>query len=344
MCTPTECRYLSRAMHLVVTVTPRGLIRTTDRRRPQALGHDLAALVDTPLPDLVVPDERPHLARLLARTRHSPAVWDRVTFLRADGRPEPLLCCFQRVRSQDAPAGAVLVTGLRLERLESSLRAEAAAAFGRLAFACHSPAHRLMQALEAVTAECPASQAAVRCRDDLDHLLDALSRASVWPDAGDGPGDGPVDAIAVIEAALELADGDPAFQDLQVVLRPEVPAAWTPVHPAALAYVTLHLASNARDATAGADEPRLTITVAADGDHLNLEFHDNGNGVPERRCEDMFAPCVAGASEDGGHAGVGLAACRQLISHLGGTIHMHSRPEEGTTVVVTVPAASPPAS
>jgi len=329
-------------MHLVLSVTPHGLVRTTDRRRAQALGHDLAALVDTPLADLVVPDERPHVARLLDRTRHSPAVWDRVTFLDADGGREPLLCCFQRVRSQDAPRGAVLVTGLRLEALESSLRAAAAAAFGRLAFACHSPAHRLMQALEAVTAECPASQSAARCRDDLDRLLDVLSRASAWPEAGSGP----VDAVAVIEAALELADGDPAFADLQVVLRPEVPAAWTPVHPAALAYVTLHLASNARDAAAGADEPRLTITVAADGDHLNLEFRDNGDGVPGRRCEDVFAPCVAGAGEagdDGGHAGVGLAACRQLLAYLGGTIRMRSRPEEGTTVVVSVPAARPPA-
>jgi len=325
-------------MHLLLTVTPRGLIRTTDRRRSKALGHDLAALADTPLADLVVEADRPHLARLIGRARHTPAVWDRVTFVRADGGTEPLLCCFQRVRTDDTPRGAVLVTGLRLEALEASLQAEAAAAFGRLAFACHSPAHRLMQSLEVVAAECPSSQAAARCRDDLDGLLDALSRAWAWPEHGDGP----VDAVSVIEAALALADGDPALADLRVALRPEVPAAWTPTHPAALAYVTLHLVANARDAAADADAPRLTITVASDDDGVHLEFHDNGNGIAERQCEDLFAPCAAATAD--GHAGVGLAACRQLLGHLGGSIRMHSRPEQGTTVVVHLPAAAPPAS
>jgi len=324
-------------MHLLLTVTPRGRIRTTDRRRARALGHDLSALVDTPLSDLVVEADRLHLARLIARARHAPAVWDRVTFLRADSGTERLLCCFQRIRSDDAPHGAVLVTGLRLEVLEASLRAEAAAAFGRLAFACHAPAHRLMQSLEAVAVECPTSQAVPCCRDDLDHLFDALSRVWAWPDQGDGP----VDAVAVIEAALALADDDPALADLRVTLRPEVPAAWTPAHPAALAYVTLHLVANARDAADAAD-PRLTITVAADDAGVHLEFRDNGNGVADRRCEDLFAPCAAGTAD--GHAGVGLAACRQLLAHLGGSIRMHSRPREGTTVVVSVPAASPPAS
>jgi len=338
MCNPTECRYLSQATQLLVTVDAAGEICTTDPRRARALGHDTSLLTGSPLADLVVEDQRAHLARLLERTHHAPAAWDRVTFTRADGRPEPLLCCFQRVRDGDTPREAILVVGLALESLRHRLLAEAAAALGHLAFACHSPAHRLMQALEAVLAECPASQAARRCRDDLDRLLEALSQASAWPKA-DGQ---PVDAIGVVEAALEMLDGDALFARLATDLRPETPAAWTAVHPAALAYVTLHLAANARDATAETASPSLRITVTAEGQQVVLEFQDNGRGIRPQDRDRAFAPCAAGRAEGGG-AGVGLASCRQLLAHFGGNLHLHGHAGRGTTAVVTLPAAEAPA-
>jgi PAS domain S-box-containing protein len=338
MCNPTECRYLSQATQLLVTVDAAGAIRATDPRRAQVLGHELAPLAGRPLSDLVVEDERPHLSRLLEQTHHAPAVWERVTFARCDGRAEPLLCCFQRIRDGDTPAGTVLVAGLRLESLGRRLQSEAAAALGRVAFACHSPAHRLMQALEAVLAECPGSQAARRCRDDLDHLLDALSQASAWPKS-DGR---PVDAVAVVEAVLATLDGEDGFVRLETDLRPEVPAAWTAVHPAALAYVTLHLAANARDATGGTASPHLRITVAVEGERVVLEFQDNGPGIRPEDRDRAFAPCAAGPCAQGG-AGMGLASCRQLLAHFGGTLHLHGRTGGGTTAVVTLPGARTPA-
>jgi len=339
MCQPTHCRYFSQAAHLLVTVGRQGEVRSTDPRRSRALGYPTADLEGAPLADLVPEDERGHLARLLNRAHHAPAVWDRVTFRRADGGQEPLLCCFQRVRDGDTPPETVLVTGLRLASLQRGLRAEAAAALGRLAFACHSPAHRLMEAVEAVLAECPASQAAGRCRDDLDHLLEALSQASAWP-AADGR---PVETIAVVEAALASLDGDPGFSRLRTDLRPESPAAWADIHPAALACLTLHLAANARDATAGTTSPRLLITVVADADRVVLEFQDNGPGLGPEARHGALVPCVTGRRGTGAGAGVGLAACDQLVAHFGGTLHLHSRPGRGTTAVVKLPAAAPPA-
>ncbi len=337
MCNPTECRYLSQATQLLATVDEAGAICSTGSRQSRALGYAAADLEGTPLSDLVAADDRAHLARLLDRTRHAPATWDRVTFRRADGRAEPLLCCFQRVRDGDRPPKTVLVVGLALESLGRQVRAEAAAALGHLAFACHSPAHRLMEALEVVLAECPASRAAQRCREDLDHLLEALSQASAWPKA-DGR---PVDAVAVVESVLEMLDGDAGFARLGRDLRPETPAAWTRVHPAALAYVTLHLAANARDATAETASPRLRITVAADAGRVILEFQDNGPGLAPGDRDRAFAPCAAGPSENG-CAGVGLASCRQLLAHFGGSLHLHSRPDRGATAVVSLPAAEAP--
>jgi signal transduction histidine kinase len=339
MCEPTDCRYLSQATHLLLTVGNEGEIRSTDPRRGRALGYDTAALPGLPLSDLVPEAERGHLARLLERTDHAPAVWDRLTFARGDGRHEPLLCCFQRLRGADQPQGAILVTGLRLEPVQQHLRAEAAAALGHLAFTCHTPAHRLMQAVEALLAECPTSHAAQRCRDDLEGLLDALSQAAAWPKANGRP----VDAVAVVEAALASLEGDEAFARLAVALRPESPAAWTTVHPAALAYVTLHVAANARDATARTASPRLCITVTAERKRVVVEFQDNGCGLDADDRASALAPCAAGACRQGGRAGVGLASCRQVLEHFGGTLRLHGRPNQGATVVVALPAAKPPA-
>ena len=338
MCTPTDCRYLSEATHLLLTVGAGGEILQTDSRRSHALGHETSALAGQPLATLVPDDQQVHLARLLERVWHTTSAWDHVTFLRADGRPEPLLCCFQRIRTGDEPEAAVLVTGLRLEPVQQTLRAEAAAALGHLAFTCHSPAHRLMEALVAVEAECPASQAARRCRDDLDHLLEAVSRASTWPTTNGGP----VDAVAVVEAALESLDADPSFAGLETALRPEAPAAWTAIHPAALAYVVLHLAANARDATSEVCSPHLAITVATEGNQVILEFQDNGRGIRAEQRDRAFAPCAVGSCLANGRAGVGLATCRQLLDHFGGGLHLHGRPTKGTTAVVTVPAADRP--
>ena len=183
-----------------------------------------------------------------------------------------------------------------------------------------------------------ASQATRRCRDDLDHLLEAVSQASAWP-AGNG---GPVDAVAVVEAALESLDADPSFAALETAIQPEVPAAWTPVHPAALAYVVLHLAANARDATAHIHAPRLAVTVTAEDGKVVLEFQDNGRGLAPTQRERAFAPCAAGSGRTDGRAGLGLATCRQLLDHFGGGLRLHGRPRTGTTAVVTLPAADRP--
>ena len=339
MCTPTECRYLSQASRLLVALSPTGNIRRVDPRRSTALGRDVSALAGKPLADLLADGQRNHLARILARARSSPAVWEPLTFVAADGRPETLLCCFQPLKGADAPRGGVLVTGLKLAELESDLMAEAATALGQMAFRCHGPAHRLMQTIEAVLAEHPKSKAAARCRTDLDGLLDALSQSAAWPaEYADGR---PVDVIRLIQGALRVIDRSPEFKPLKVVLRPECPSAWARVHPAGMAFVTLHLVSNARDAAA-ARSPRLFIAVGADAGRVTVEFHDNGAGIDREDLGCVFSPGFSKAPHKGAHVGVGLTTCNELVRFMGGRIRMRSRPTQGTTVIVTFPAAAPP--
>lgn len=335
MCKPAQCRYLSQASHLVMAITPGGMIREVDPRHPRPLGHDGKAIRSKPLADFVAPGEQEHLLRILERTQGTPAVWEELAFVTGDGRTQSMLCCFQRLAGADLPRGAILVTALELAALASDLRTEAAAVLGQLAFRCHGPAHRLMQAVEAILSQYPWCEAAQRCRTELDALLEALSLSAAWPD--DTPGGYPVDVIDILEGTLRLIDGDPDFTGLDVNLRPEAPWAWAKVHPVGLAFVTLHLVASAVDATLAARSPRLFIDVNTDGNRVAIEFHDNGRGLDREDLKCVFAPFF-----NKGHAGLGLATCSELVHAMGGTIRMNSRPSQGTTVVVTLPAAPAP--
>jgi two-component system, sporulation sensor kinase D len=148
--------------------------------------------------------------------------------------------------------------------------------------------------------------------------------------------------VCVLASALRLLDSDRTYRRLRVTLRPEAPAIWAAAHPAGLVFVALHLARNARDATARVRSPRLTVSAYPSDDQIVIEFADNGSGLCREDLNCAFSPLLGkgGRTE---HTGVGLATCHQLVRHMGGKIRLLSRPPKGTTVVVTLPAATPPA-
>jgi signal transduction histidine kinase len=77
---------------------------------------------------------------------------------------------------------------------------------------------------------------------------------------------------------------------------------------------------------------------------IRLVVRDTGIGVPEAKQEEIFEKFVQG---DSGYrrahegAGLGLAISRELARIMGGDITVSSRLGEGSTFVVTIPAADP---
>jgi signal transduction histidine kinase len=336
-CSPTECRYLSQATHLLLALARDGTIRRVDRRNPKALGYAAGTLDGKPLGDLVAQEHRPHLARVLERCESGQPVWDELVFLSAEGRQEPMLCCFQPAAG--AKGAALLVTGLRLRWMESQSEAEAAAALAQVAFRCHGPAHRLVQATEAMLAEHPRSEAARRCRRDVDRLLDAMCRSAGWPSPADGAS-GTVDVVRVLEGAVRLVESEQAPGKMEIRLRPDRAAHWASAHPVGLALVALHLVANARQASAKVRKARLLVSVHDRDDRVVVEFADNGSGLSREDLGCVFAPFFRKAEGDG--LGLGLATCRELVRWMGGTIRMQSRKGQGTLVRLALPAATPP--
>ncbi|MBM4020222.1 MAG: hypothetical protein FJ288_18205 [Planctomycetes bacterium] len=365
MCNPMQCRYLAQASHLVAACDRDGALRAVEAASAACLGYGPADLAGKTLADLVPAPDRPHLARLLQRCGTGQPVWDELALATACGAAVRMLCCFQRLAGPGDRDG-LLVTGLRLGSAEAIGHTHTAAVLGRLALRCHGPAHRLMAAFEALRAQSSSREAAERCRAELDGLLEVLSQsvtvggmpstpfagharvvagkdAHANSGAGMPPADarpGAVDAVAVVAAALRLADGDPEFRGLDVALRPERAAVWAWVHPVGLAFLALQLARWACDATSGRMSPRLRVDVYEKDGRVVLEFADNGGG---RRREDVAGagPPFVKRGGAGEAAGLGLMTCAELVRFMGGTMRVLARPGGGATVVVALPAARP---
>jgi len=341
MCNPTQCRYLAQAAHLVVSLARGGTIRAVARESAELLGYDPPELPGKALSDLVPAGERAHLARILERCQTDQSVWDELTVAAADGRPLPMLCCFQRYTTPGDRDG-LLVTGHRLAAFQVNGQTHAAALLGQLAFRCHGPAHRLMQAMEGILAQYPWSEAVEQCRAELDNLLDCMSLSITSP-RGEGAagGHGAVDVVRILESALRLMDRDPLYRGLEVSLRPEAAAVWAAADPVGLVFLALHLARGARDSTVAAKSPRLLIDVYAEPEKVVLEFKDNGTSLAHQDLQNAFTPFFRSAGDPDGHTGLALSTCQEIVEYMGGTIRIQSRPSKGTTVFVTLRPAAP---
>jgi PAS domain S-box-containing protein len=342
MCNPAQCRYLAQASHAVVALARNGTIRAAEPQTARALGYDAAALIGKPFDRLVAPEEHKHLARVFERCRSDQAAWEELTFVAGDGCRVPMLLCFQRL-SNPGEKGGLLVTGMRLEAFRSGGRTDAAAALGHLAFRCHGPAHRLMQAFEAVLMQYPWSEAVEQCQTQLESLLEIMSQSVSAPEiqgarAG-APSDKAVDVVGVISGAMRLVDHDAEYRGLEVSLRPERASIWAAAHPVGLAFLALHMVRNARDATLAAKAPRLLIDIYQATNEVVIEFSDNGAGLPREDMACALSPFFRRPGEKDGHTGLGLSTCLELVHYMGGKMRMQGRAPQGTTVVVTLPAA-----
>ena len=117
------------------------------------------------------------------------------------------------------------------------------------------------------------------------------------------------------------------------------------VDPTQIELALLNLAINARDAMP--DVGVLTITtrnapvaVAADdlapGDYVVLEVADTGTGMTEEVLARAFEPFFT-TKDVGKGTGLGLSQVYGVVNQLGGTVRLHSRIGQGTTVSLYLP-------
>ncbi|GAB7080565.1 hypothetical protein JCM14635_22380 [Megalodesulfovibrio paquesii] len=157
--------------------------------------------------------------------------------------------------------------------------------------------------------------------------------------------DTPVDLTALArEAARTLAA---AYADKpEVTLRLDLPNQLEPVtvDPDRLMQVMINLLSNALKFTTRG-EVRLFVLDAEEV--VMLGVADTGAGIPEEehsRIFDRFYQAGSGGgtieADNPAGAGLGLAICKQIVEHYGGSLRVESSPGVGSTFVVELPRKS----
>jgi signal transduction histidine kinase len=103
-----------------------------------------------------------------------------------------------------------------------------------------------------------------------------------------------------------------------------------------LTQVFINLIANARK-YCDAAEPELAVSVRRRGARIDVDFIDNGKGIPKKAQAlifEKFSRLDAAGKAEG--AGLGLAICREIMLNLGGTI-TYLPGQGGAAFRVTVP-------
>lgn len=160
----------------------------------------------------------------------------------------------------------------------------------------------------------------------------------------------PATQISVNDLIKELAPvvGTIAGNDITVQIRTEAAASCVTAHRVDLERILVNVVANAAAAmrtggvlsieTATAEtaaDEKWNDPVAPFG-NLRLTIRDNGRGMLSRELVNSINP-MARPRPDG--SGLGLASVALILTRLGGTLGIESRPDTGTTVTVLLPLA-----
>lgn len=142
-----------------------------------------------------------------------------------------------------------------------------------------------------------------------------------------------VDCSVLVEQAVHLIVGRGSAQTVKYEALPKVRADQDQLYK-----VFYHLIDNACKFHENREHGECQITGDDRIDHFMFQIKDNGIGIPDTLHEEVFK-IFKRVQEDDTYEGIGagLAIARKIINRHGGQIWIDSEPEEGTTVVFTLP-------
>ena len=107
--------------------------------------------------------------------------------------------------------------------------------------------------------------------------------------------------------------------------------------PQEIGRVLLNLLSNALDAVAGTEGPKVQVTTRRDGESVEIQVTDNGTGIPEADRAKIFEPFFT-TKPTGEGTGLGLSMSYDIVVNgYGGTLTTESVEGEGSTFVASLP-------
>lgn len=104
-----------------------------------------------------------------------------------------------------------------------------------------------------------------------------------------------------------------------------------------LVQVFNNLLKNALQAIPNDKKGKIEVEMKVNEETAIIEITDNGNGISDENRDKLFIPNFTTKSAG---MGLGLSIAKNIIEITGGSIHFHTRLNEGTTFVVTFPLAN----
>ena len=102
--------------------------------------------------------------------------------------------------------------------------------------------------------------------------------------------------------------------------------------------VILNLCTNACQSMSSGGNIRITLKQAGEGSAA-LSIRDEGGGMDAYTASHMFDPYFTTKTASGG-SGLGLAIVQRILTEIGATADVQSRPYEGTTITITFPTTT----
>ncbi len=149
-----------------------------------------------------------------------------------------------------------------------------------------------------------------------------------------------VDVNAVVEEALQLLANPIQLNDLRLEksLRPLPPVR---ADFGQLRQACVNVIMNACEALPRGGHIWVGTRLVEDGRWVELEFRDDGPGIPPERLPHIFDPFFT-TKEKG--TGLGLSVVYGIVERHGGTIEIQSQQGKGTRVAIRIPPVAPAAS
>ena len=332
----------------VVVLDGDGRIGYTNDRFAVLAGRPAAELPGTPVLDLVTAADRPVAEQALSAVRDSEATHVEVG-LRAPGARAVWARIALTARVDDAgrPVGALAMVADVTERksIEAQLQqAQKLEAVGQLAGGLAHDFNNLLTVIDGYAALLIA-EADPSAEADLAMIRDAASRASgltrqlltfsraqtARPQVVDV-----ADLVAGVEVLLRRL----IREDVDLLVTPAVAPTPVRVDPGQLEQVLVNLAINARDAMPAGGALTIATDRVGDGDgeHVLITVTDTGCGMTAEVAARVFEPFFT-TKDQGQGTGLGLSTVYGIVTRAGGQIRVDSRPGEGATFEVRLPAA-----
>ena len=102
-----------------------------------------------------------------------------------------------------------------------------------------------------------------------------------------------------------------------------------------LAQVLSNLFSNAAKYAPGSP---ISISLTNEKNYYRIRFSDKGPGISPEHTEHLFQRFYRVPGQTGTGSGLGLFICKKIIEAHGGSISIESKPGEGTTFIIDLPA------